>query len=77
MRQFEVLTSGVSRSDGCLQPTQFGAALVRTASVYFPGDLDIVGVKVNRLGFGVTSFKESVQRIANLIEAPVGKYEAL
>jgi len=37
----------------------------------------MVVAKINRFGFGGRSFKESVHRIANLIETPLGKHEAL
>lgn len=64
MRSFEVITSGVNRSDGCLQPTQLGAASIRRASVCFPDDPDVVVAKVNRFGFVGRSFKQSVHIFA-------------
>jgi hypothetical protein len=64
MRSFEVITSGVNRSDGCLQPTQLGAALIRRASVCFPDDPGVVGAKASRFGFVGRSFKQSVHIFA-------------
>ena len=64
MCSFEVITSGVNRSDGCLQPTPLGAALIRRASVRFPDDPDVVGAKVNRFGFVGRSFEQSVHIFA-------------
>ena len=59
MRSFEVITSGVNRSDSRLQPTQPGAALIQRAFVCFPNNPDVVVAKVNRFGFVGRSFKQS------------------
>jgi hypothetical protein len=63
MRSFEVITSGVNRSDGRLQPT-LGAALMRRAFVCYPDDSDVVVAKVNRFGFAGRRFKQSVHIFA-------------
>jgi hypothetical protein len=56
---------------------QLGVALIRMASVCFPDDPVVVMAKVNRFGFVGRSFKQSIHQIANLIETPLGKLEAL
>ncbi len=49
---------------------------MQRASVCSPDDPDVALAKVNRFGFAGWSFKESIHRIANLIETPLGKHEA-
>jgi hypothetical protein len=50
MRQFEGIASGVNRSNGHLQPTPLGAALLRRASACFPNGPDVVMAKISRFG---------------------------
>jgi hypothetical protein len=77
MRSFEVSASEPNRSGSRLQPKRRGAASIQRDSACFPGATDIVVTKVNRFGFVGRSVKESVHRIANLIETVPGKREAL
>ena len=60
MRSFDVIISGVNRSDSRLRPTQFGAVLIPGDSACFPGAPDIIVAKVNRFSFAGRSFKQSV-----------------
>jgi hypothetical protein len=60
MRSFDVIISGVNRSDNRFQPAQPGAALMPGGLACFPGDPVIIVAKVNRFGFVGRSFKQSV-----------------
>jgi len=60
MRSFDVIISGVNRSDSRLRPTQFGAVLIPGDSACFPGDPGLIVTKVNRFGFLGWRFKQSV-----------------
>ena len=60
MRSFDVIISGVNRSEGRLPPTQLGAALIPGDSACFPGDPGIILATFNRFGFVGRSFKQSV-----------------
>jgi hypothetical protein len=64
MFSLETITPRVDRSDGRLQPTQPGAALIRRASVCFPDDPDAAAAKVHRFGFVSRGFKQSVHIFA-------------
>jgi hypothetical protein len=60
MRQFEVITSGVNRLDGRLQPTQPGASSIWRDSVCIPDTPDVVVAKLGLFGFVGMSFKTSI-----------------
>jgi hypothetical protein len=60
MHSLEGITSGVNCSDGRLQPTRPGAALMGRASVCFLDDPDVVVTKVNRFGFASRCFNQIV-----------------
>jgi hypothetical protein len=64
MRSFEVIASGVNRSEGRLRPTRPATALIRRPSVCSPDDPDVVVAKVSRFGFGGRSFEQSVHIFA-------------
>jgi hypothetical protein len=64
MRSFDVIASGVNRSDGRLQPTQLGTVLIPEDSACFPGAPGLIVAKVNRLGFVGRSFKQRVHFFA-------------
>ena len=60
MRSFDVIISGVNRSDNRFQPAQTEAASIPGGLARFPGDPDIIVAKVNRFSFAGRSFKQSV-----------------
>jgi hypothetical protein len=64
MYQFEVVTSGVDRSDGHVQPTQFEATLIGNTPVCFPDDPDRCMPKVSHFGFTRPSIKWPVHESA-------------
>ena len=64
MLSFEVITSEVNRSDGRLQLTQLGAALIREDLACFPGGLATIVATFNHFGFVGRSCKQSVHIFA-------------
>ena len=77
MRSFEVSALEAKRSGSRLHPKRHGAASNQRDSVCFPGDRDVVVVKISRFGFVGRGFKGSIHGTANLIETVSGKHEAL